>query len=317
MRARVIKWLTAATICVLVTAAPLRAQECDDSDPCTVNDMCGVDGLCHGTPQAGASCDDHNDCTNNDRCQPNGGCKGDPAEVGTSCSGGCGTCQQAVPVPGVPLTCSGNMADNGKACDPGFGKCLIGTCQIIGVGTFTEALCPVQIKQCPTSSGCKGFCNFQTGECDSTLSYCADVCERCNTATNSCEPANIGAPCDDFNVCTPESSCQILSQRGVCLSGTPSAPNPTPTATPPSGAPTATATVHVVGTATASPTPGGCVGDCNGRGVVGVSNLIILVNVALGTADASACSTGIPLGAQVNIGLIIQAVNNVLFGCPP
>jgi hypothetical protein len=40
-----------------------------------------------------------------------------------------------------------------------------------------------------------------------------------------------------------------------------------------------------------------------------------LLNVALGGVHASACASGIPSGATVDIALIIQAVNNALNGC--
>ncbi len=58
-----------------------------------------------------------------------------------------------------------------------------------------------------------------------------------------------------------------------------------------------------------------CVGDCDGSGVVAVNELVILVNIDLGSADASACPEGIPGGNPVSISLIIQAVNSVLNGC--
>jgi hypothetical protein len=59
-----------------------------------------------------------------------------------------------------------------------------------------------------------------------------------------------------------------------------------------------------------------CVGDCHGTGTVAIGDLITLVNIALGNVDASTCSSGIPPGAQVDIALIIRAVNSVLNGCP-
>jgi hypothetical protein len=39
------------------------------------------------------------------------------------------------------------------------------------------------------------------------------------------------------------------------------------------------------------------------------------VNIALGNADATACPNGIPSGAQVDVALILTAVNNALRGC--
>jgi hypothetical protein len=58
-----------------------------------------------------------------------------------------------------------------------------------------------------------------------------------------------------------------------------------------------------------------CIGDCSGGHIVAVSDVITLVNIALGTAQPSACLDGVPSGAEVNIALIVQAVNNALSGC--
>jgi hypothetical protein len=58
-----------------------------------------------------------------------------------------------------------------------------------------------------------------------------------------------------------------------------------------------------------------CVGDCGGDGSVTVDEIIIMVNIALGSAQPSACPDGIPSGATVDITLIIQAVNNALGMC--
>jgi Right handed beta helix region len=62
--------------------------------------------------------------------------------------------------------------------------------------------------------------------------------------------------------------------------------------------------------------PSICVGDCDADGNVFVSEIIILVNIALGNAQPSTCPDGIPSGAEVNVTLIIQAVNAALSGCP-
>ena len=57
-----------------------------------------------------------------------------------------------------------------------------------------------------------------------------------------------------------------------------------------------------------------CIGDCAGMSTVAISDLITLVNMALGAAQA-ACPNGVPSGAEVTVALIIQAVNNALNGC--
>ncbi len=59
-----------------------------------------------------------------------------------------------------------------------------------------------------------------------------------------------------------------------------------------------------------------CVGDCTGTQTVAVNDVITLVNIALGNAQPAACSNGgLPLGGDVNVAVIIQAVKNALNGC--
>jgi len=59
-----------------------------------------------------------------------------------------------------------------------------------------------------------------------------------------------------------------------------------------------------------------CVGDCNGDGEVTVNEIIVMVNVALGTNNVSACPAGDADGNQaIEITEIIAAVNNALNGC--
>ena len=64
-----------------------------------------------------------------------------------------------------------------------------------------------------------------------------------------------------------------------------------------------------------------CTGDCDGSGDVTVNEIIILVNMALGTQlQLSACPHGLPASitdvSQVDVTVIITAVNNALTGCP-
>jgi hypothetical protein len=59
-----------------------------------------------------------------------------------------------------------------------------------------------------------------------------------------------------------------------------------------------------------------CGGDCDSSGDVTVNELIIMVNVALGTADLSGCQVGDADGnGTIEINEIIAAVNNALGGC--
>ncbi len=91
---------------------------------------------------------------------------------------------------------------------------------------------------------------------------------------------------------------------------------------------TATPTVPVGATATATRTsdgstptatggvPPACVGDCDGSGEVSISELIRLVNIALG-APVADCPAGDRDGdGEIGIDELVAAVNNALNGCP-
>lgn len=323
------RWIGLIAMGVALAAATgARAQSCDDFDPCTKSDMCQNDGLCSGTPSASGSCDDGDECTVNDHCDAELGCTGDPGTVGTPCQGGCGTCQSLspFPIPGLPLTCGGNTADNGKACDTsGYGPCLEGSCQIFGVpveGVPAIAICIPRPKECPDAGSCKGACNPETGRCDNSLSRCFGDCERCDQG--ECVPANQGKACSDFDPCTPQSKCGTLQVgedlRGLCVAGEPSGDTPTPTATGVVSTPTVppTATVPPTSTRTAAtpPTPGPCVGDCNGNGELAINELISGVNIALGNASVDSCPSFDTNGDNsVAVNELISGVNALLNGC--
>ncbi|MBX3024259.1 hypothetical protein KF840_05035 [bacterium] len=318
-----IRWIGLVAMGVaLAGAAAVQAQKCDDFDPCTSNDMCS-NGECMGTPGGSGSCDDGNDCTINDRCDAFLGCTGDPAPNGTSCAGGCGTCQALFP--GAPATCGGKLADNGKACDAGYGPCIDGSCFIQGAGGFTIAFCFPAPKECPDAGNCKGACNPNTGRCDNNLLRCFGDCESCQQG--QCAPANQGKACDDSDPCTAQSKCGSFevggALRGVCIEGAPSGDTPTPTVT--GGAatatvpPTATATIGpptATRTAATPPTPGPCVGDCNHDGTIAVNELITGVNIALGNSDVSTCRSFDTNGdGSVAVNELIAGVNAALNGC--
>jgi FG-GAP-like repeat len=80
---------------------------------------------------------------------------------------------------------------------------------------------------------------------------------------------------------------------------------PTPTVATPMPTPTPTGSPAAV-----------CTGDCHGTGSVAVTDIVTLVNIVLGNSQPSACPDGIPGGTSPSITTIIQAVTNVLNGCP-
>jgi hypothetical protein len=58
------------------------------------------------------------------------------------------------------------------------------------------------------------------------------------------------------------------------------------------------------------------VGDCNEDGTASVSELIQMVNIALGTARLSTCIPGDANGdGQIVVNEIVVGVNNALNGC--
>ena len=87
--------------------------------------------------------------------------------------------------------------------------------------------------------------------------------------------------------------------------------------------PTPTPCISNCGMPSPTPTPaatGSCVGDCDGSGQVTVDEIITLVNMVLGNqTQLSACPHGIPPSvtnvSQVDVAVIIQAVNDALNGC--
>lgn len=103
-----------------------------------------------------------------------------------------------------------------------------------------------------------------------------------------------GGAVTDFVLAAPAPK-NNAGQTGALVTPTvPQAPTPTPTP--------------------AITPPAACVGDCDGNGMVAVGEIISLVNIALGTAEAAACANGVQ---QVTIALIVNAVSNALNGCGP
>jgi len=59
-----------------------------------------------------------------------------------------------------------------------------------------------------------------------------------------------------------------------------------------------------------------CSGDCNGDGTVTVDEIIVVVNIALGSANVSTCEAGdVNQDGQITVNEILVVVNNSLNGC--
>jgi hypothetical protein len=86
-----------------------------------------------------------------------------------------------------------------------------------------------------------------------------------------------------------------------------------PVATPTGDTPTPTATRSV----SVTPAPDECPGDCNGNEVVVVNELIVGVNIALGSATVESCvAFDRNRDGQVTVNELIAAVNAASTGCP-
>jgi hypothetical protein len=304
--------------------------------------VCSLGVIVGATPLLAASipCQSSttNECTTAPTCQADGSCQGEPTREGQPCtqdvSGGCMTnavCQQGV--------CTGTVpAADGTPCTyPGLGNCYTGSrCQTIaGIISFCTLGTP---KSCPGSSDpCKqSFCNPQTGNCqEGDKCFTFSGCEVCNAGT--CQAVNIGGPCanpeGDFNECTTNDRCSLLSLADSSPELGPAATSSLPPAVAaamydarqvgtmrgicqgvPGVGPTPTATT-VVPTPTVGPSS--CVGDCSGNNEVTVDELILMVNVALGNTQVSACTPGdVNQDGEITVNEIVAAVNAALNGCP-
>ena len=190
----------------------LNNEPCDDEDPCTVDEQCGL-GLCQGgQPLAcddavactldtcsqgcqhqpdNALCDDNEPCTD-DLCDPGQGCVHSlgqgPCEDGDPCTQG-DTCQLGLCVPGPAENCDDGNDCTEDSCDaqagctyqviegpcPG-GQCQLGECQ-------PDCVPACQGKECGPD-GCNGSC----GDCQDGF----------NCINGKCfEPG--GIECDDGN----------------------------------------------------------------------------------------------------------------------
>jgi hypothetical protein len=66
-----------------------------------------------------------------------------------------------------------------------------------------------------------------------------------------------------------------------------------------------------------SPTPAACAGDCDQGGSVTVDEVILGVNIALGTTSIDVCPAMDTSGdGMVTVDEVITAVNSALDGCP-
>jgi hypothetical protein len=191
---------------------------------------------------------------------------------------------------GFDCDCPGSTCVDTPACsfDPQAGTCgggiLAGECCDVEFNCVDGSPCSGTQKVCLEGEVLKGLACLRDAHCDG--SPCVAT----------------GKLCGDGFACVDDSNCIT----GTCEAGS-VVPTPTP---PPSATVSPTAS-------TPTPGPSACIGDCDGDGEVTVDNLLVMVNISLGTTPANVCPAGDANGdGEITVDEIIAGVNSLLTGCP-
>ena len=166
---------------------PAASGSCDDGDPCTEGDACGLHGACQGTP---LPCDDGDACTE-DGCAAgactHGAAESAPCDDDDACTSndGCagGVCA------GDPVGCSDGTPCTLDACDPATGCTHT---PIEGIGCSDGDLCT-------TADSCSGGVCSGKVKCDDGDACTADACDPADGAC-SAPPVD----CNDEDDCTAD-----------------------------------------------------------------------------------------------------------------
>ena len=216
--------------CALGPAKP--GALCDDSDKCTVNEVCGapVGGksqcgggvtLCPCTSQADCvKIDDGNPCNGSLFCDAaTGGCRFNPATIVTCSTAGDLPCRKNVCVPAFGKCAVNDLTDgtpcsDGSVCTSNAG-CVGGVCKAKGQGGCDDGnVCTTDV--CDPKTGCKQAPN--TANCpDSSACTAGEKCAggACIIAQPGCDD---GAPCTK-DLCDPKKGCTFSALTSVCDDG--------------------------------------------------------------------------------------------------
>ncbi len=191
--------------------------ECDcvaPTSPCLVASCDTVTGQCSETPAGdGASCDDGNPCTENDACGVGSSCAGTPKACEGSGPCHSATCDPATGACQVAQHADGTACDDGNPCSSGE-TCSFGAC---GGATFAP-----NGTACDDGDACTENTACAAGGCLGTPVGCGQLDTPC--ALGSCDPASgacvatpreDGLACDDGDDCTSGDQCQAGACTGV------------------------------------------------------------------------------------------------------
>jgi cysteine-rich repeat protein len=282
-------------------------EQCDDGN--TMDGDC-----CSATCQyesEGSPCPaDDEECTD-DVCDETGTCTHQPSPSGMVCRPAPGECD-------APESCDGNSPscppdgfmpngtpciDDGLFCS-GSETCQNGSCTS-GGDPCAGAICDEDGDQCVTPSPTVTRTASATAMSTSTASVTRTPA---STPTGSQASTPTGTPVSSATgsqISTPTRTQASTATGTVVPPGTPTATASTPGTIIPSATPTDT------------PAPTPCVGDCDGSCDITISELIIGVNIALGTLSIDRCPAFDASGnGGVEINELITAVRNALNGCP-
>ena len=188
---------------------------CEDGNPCTEDDRCGM-GVCLGQPvEDGLECDDGSACTSGDACAA-GACVGEA----TDCGAKDGACTAGVCDPETG-DCQADPIEDGTTCDDGDvctlgDACAAGACEagpdslVCDDGEIcTDDACHPQAGCTTTPAEVPGCCETDA-DCDDGDPCTAAICDP---QTTWCVESLVDAACDDDDACTVDDACA----DGVCL----------------------------------------------------------------------------------------------------
>lgn len=191
---------------------PLNDGPCDDGNLCTLDDECFA-GVCDGEP---AKCDDGNSCTKN-LCAPQEGClhppdNGAPCEDGSLCTQK-DKCFDGNCAPGAIVVCVDGNYCTDDHCDTATGECVF---------EFNDEACS-DGDPCTDGDQCKeGSCEpGGPTSCDDGEPCTKDTCDPNQGClwelVPGCLNCKVDQECEDGNPCT-EDVCELEGDAGKCAS---------------------------------------------------------------------------------------------------